>query len=90
MKKILLDGNLMKSKKDLFRLIKDKLNIDSFYGDNLDALWDVLSVYEEDLLIEMINTSSLLFYLGGYGNALISAFNDLSDENKHIKFNLKS
>lgn len=90
MKKILLDGNLMKSKKDLFKLIKDKLNIDSFYGDNLDALWDVLSVYDKYLLIEMINTSTLLFYLGGYGNALIATFKDLSDENEHIKFKLKS
>lgn len=89
MKKIILDGNYMKTKEKTHRYLKEKLNICGYYGNNLDALWDVISVYSEPISIKFINENRLIEYLGDYGNDLISLFREAEDENPNISFRIK-
>ena len=86
MRKIILDGNYMNTKEYLRR----KLQICAYYGNNLDALWDALSVHSEALLIEFINKNKLIESLGDYGRDLIDLFKEIEDENSNVHFILKN
>lgn len=41
--KIIIDGGTIGTAKDFHRAFSSALGIESFYGENLHALWDVLS-----------------------------------------------
>lgn len=88
MKKIIIDGKLMQKKEDLHQSLKSQLSKYSYYGNNLDALWDVLSTYDKDLLIEVINTTDLYNNLNFYGLSLLTTLLQASFENKLIKLNI--
>lgn len=89
MRKIILDGNYMKTKEKTHIYLKEKLQICGYYGNNLDALWDALSVYSEPILIKVINKTRMIELLGDYGNNLINLFIEARDENPNISFILK-
>ena len=80
-----LNGKNMNSKKRAHDYIKFKLKSEEYHGENLDALWDVLSTYDQPIEISFINTDSLIEALGEYGESIISTFQEASEENKHIK-----
>jgi predicted hydrolase (HD superfamily) len=86
MKEITLDGSFMTSVEETHKYLKSKLNLPSYYGSNLDALWDVLSTISEPTKINLINSSQLSTNLGEYGNALLNVFQDASHENDKIIF----
>ncbi len=88
MKKIQLNGRYMKTKKDAHDYLKGKLKSCQYYGDNLDALWDVLSSYSEDIEIEFINKNMLLEQLGKYGRDIIEVFEEADNENSNIRLKL--
>lgn len=81
MLEIVLDGNKMKSRELAHRYIKQKLELPEYYGENLDALWDVLTTYDINTKIRLINTDGLLEHLGDYGESLITLFEDFKKEN---------
>ena len=89
MKKIILDGNYMKTRELAHQYLNRKLDLPSYYGNNLDALWDILSTYSEDLDIDFINEKRLVNFLGEYGKTLIEVFEDAKVENKYINFRIK-
>jgi len=86
--KIILNGEKMKTKDIAHKYIKDKLDLTEYYGENLDALWDILSTYNEEIEIELICKERLIEYLGEYGEAIIEVFQDVEEENLRIKFNM--
>jgi ribonuclease inhibitor len=86
MKEITLDGNNMTSIKEAHRYIKLKLNFPAYYGENLDALWDILSTTSETTNIILINSSKLCENLGEYSKLLLEVFQDVSNENDRINF----
>ena len=47
MKKITIDFSLCKHPLDLHKELKEKLNFPEWYGNNLDALWDMLTGFIE-------------------------------------------
>lgn len=47
MKNILIDGNEIKNAKDIHTLLATQLDFGRYYGNNLDALWDMLSTNVE-------------------------------------------
>lgn len=79
---IILDGLLINNKKELFVSLKKQINSDEFYGDNLDALWDVLTYLNEPLKIKIVNFRALQNNLGDYADNLKKLFIDLVDYNK--------
>jgi ribonuclease inhibitor len=40
---VVLEGKDLKSKLKVHQLLKDKLELPDYYGENLDALWDCLT-----------------------------------------------
>lgn len=81
---IVLDGNKITNKKDLFETLKKQVKSEEFYGNNLDALWDVLTVHKEPLTIKIINEELLNKHLEDYYNKLLELFNDLKDSNNTV------
>ena len=45
MKYVLLDGNKMTSKETVHAYLASMINFPNYYGNNLDALWDVFNHY---------------------------------------------
>ena len=47
MREIILDGTLLTEKETAHEYLKEILNLPSYYGKNLDALYDCLTDFEE-------------------------------------------
>lgn len=86
---ILLDGNVILSKEILFKTLKDQINSDDFYGNNLDALWEVLSYSIDHLVVTIKNKKELENNLGDYLNKLLNLLKELNDINVSVTFNIK-
>lgn len=90
MKIIVIDFSKCKYPKDLHDEIREKLDLPEWYGNNLDALWDMLTgfietpieitaIYKpENKAAENIKESVL---------KVIETFKEASEEDEEIKFN---
>lgn len=86
MNEIFLDGCSMTSKETAHTYIKERLKFPPYYGDNLDALWDMLSTYSNTISIYLVNEKALNENLGEYGRLLKGVFQDAAYENDKIHF----
>lgn len=86
--KVILDGSSMKNREMLHIYLKERLKTPEYYGENLDALWDILSTYSEPIEIELKNEENLIENLGSYGQSIIRVFKDAEEENKNINFKI--
>ncbi len=82
--KVKIDCKYIDSEKTFHRTIKRILDLDDYYGDNLDALWDLLTE-REYLDIRFTNSKYLEKNLGDYGNKIIDLFEDLSKESDNYR-----
>lgn len=89
MQEIILDGRKINDKKEAHAYLKEKLEMPEYYGNNLDALWDVLSTYDKPVRVELIHEDALVASLGTYGEALIETFQDAVEANSNIEFQTK-
>lgn len=88
MEKIILDGAKMTDKTAAHEHIAETMGFPQWYGNNLDALWDMLS--ERDKAeIELTCAAAMLNELGTYGCRLLSCFFDAAAENPRILFTVK-
>lgn len=85
---ILLNGKKMTDKVKAHEYLKRKLKLPDYYGENLDALWDILSTSSEPIEIKFINEDALTKKLGTYGGEIIQVFIDATEENKNIIFEI--
>lgn len=76
MRLVVLDGKLMKNNDDAHDYLQTELQIEEYYGNNLDALWDALITYDLPIKVKLINYNELIENLGDYGFAIISVFQD--------------
>lgn len=88
MEKIILDGAKMTDKTAAHEHIAEMMGFPQWYGNNLDALWDMLSERDE-AEIELTATAAMLSALGTYGCRLLSCFFDAAAENPRILFSVK-
>jgi hypothetical protein len=77
---ISLSANYMKTKGQAHKYFIEKFDLPSYYGKNLDALWDVLTERREKTHIVIQGVEKLLENLGDYGSAIIDLFEDLEHE----------
>ena len=47
MKKIEIDFENITTKEEFYEIFKSKIELPEYFGDNLDALWDVITAYLE-------------------------------------------
>ncbi len=84
MRKVILDGKQMINKKATHQHIKTKLKMPEYYGENLDALWDIMSTYDQAIEICFINTNNVIGKMGDYGKLILQIFQDIEKENDKI------
>lgn len=78
MRKICIDGALIHSREELFDSIRSEMPDLGLIGNNLDALYDVLSESSEPLEVELRQFGELKEHLGeDYVNRLMQMLNDL-------------
>ena len=87
MKKILLDFYVTKTREQVQDYMALMLEFPDYYGDNLDALYDMLTELSEDTCVGVFGTEDgperderLISYL----NRVIRVFQDAQEENPHL------
>ena len=83
MKSLVIDGQFMNSKKSLYRHLEHVFSLPCYFGNNLDALWDILNEEKEETEIIFINTNQAHEKLGSYGEKLIQLLEKLSLDNSN-------
>jgi ribonuclease inhibitor len=86
MDEIFLDCNKMTSKSEAHEYIKEMLDLPDHYGNNLDALWDILSTKSKMTSIFLLHEEKLYENLGEYGKKLIDTFEEAAQSNGSIQF----
>lgn len=85
MRRITLDGKMMRDREMTHEYLQETLNLPDYYGKNLDALWDLLSYESLPTTITIINVSAIFRYLGDYGYDLVEVFNEVNLEKGRVK-----
>lgn len=73
---IRLNFSGIKTRKELHRYLKEKLGFPDYYGENLDALYDLLTQIREKLAITIEGLSSCNERTQGYGNRVLRVMKD--------------
>ena len=84
MKIIILDGAMMTSKESVHKYIQKQFDFPDYYGENLDALWDLLTTTTEEICVKIKNKDTFLENMGEYGEAILDTFLDATIENKQL------
>jgi len=81
---VIIDGRKMTDKATLHTYLKEQCKFPEYYGNNLDALYDVLTERFEPLEIRVEHAEELKETLCGYGEAFIETLQDAAAENKNL------
>ena len=83
---IILDGSVMTSRERAYKHIARELRFPEYFGKNLDALYDLLTdlYVNEDTIVILMNCRTMKKSLGEYGDKLIEAFANASEEKGFI------
>ena len=82
---VVLDGRKMTDKATLHAYLKEQCGFPEYYGNNLDALYDVLTDREEPLEIQIAYAEELKELLCGYGEAFLETLQDAAANCGNIK-----
>ncbi len=85
---VVLDGRKMTDKQTLHACLKEQCRFPEYYGNNLDALYDVLTDREEPLEIHLEHADELKELLCGYGEAFIEALEDAAASGRNFTFEI--
>ena len=88
MRQVIIDGTKIQGKDTVHSYLKEQLNLQAYYGNNLDALWDALTTHDEPLEIEFIHHEQMMVQLGNDGKAVLQVFEEAAEENRKILFRL--
>lgn len=61
---VLIDGNKIKTKEDFYKKIRQDLSLPEYFGNNLDALFDVLTERNDSIVFEFFSFNLLEDNLG--------------------------
>ena len=81
---VIIDGRKMTDKQTLHAYLKEQCEFPEYYGNNLDALYDVLTERTEPLEIKVEYAEELKEILCGYGEAFIETLLDAAAENESV------
>ncbi len=88
MKITILNGKRMTYNKSTHAYLKRKLQFPDYYGNNLDALWDLLTSISNPIEIILLNIDDMYENLGEYGEEIVKTFEEAMDENANIVFRI--
>ena len=86
---IMLDGKVMTDRPSAHSHLARMLDLPTYYGRNLDALYDVLTDIGEDTQIILEAPAAVIENLGKYGEALLSTMQEAAEDNPHLIITLQ-
>ncbi|MCR5295645.1 MAG: barstar family protein [Lachnospiraceae bacterium] len=84
MREYIVDFTDVAGRDDLHARLRDTLPLPEWYGNNLDALYDVLTEESEMIRILFLHFEDAEAALGGYANAFRHMIMDVMAENPKI------
>ncbi len=80
MKKVVIDGNKINTEKELHQLLSKELDFGPYYGENLDALWDMLTTnIERPFSIYWVNLRESRKKLGSTCDQIVNLLKDVEE-----------
>ena len=86
---VVIDGRKIKDKQTLHTYLKEQCKFPEYYGNNLDALYDVLTDRPEPLEIKLEYAQELKEILCGYGEAFIETLEDAAASCNNFTLEIK-
>ena len=84
MKRVVIDASEFVTKTDMFNCLREALGAENFYGSNLDALHDKLTMVFEPTEITVKSFPEAIRHLGAYANIFWHVLDDCTEENKNL------
>ena len=81
---VTLNGKAMVDRPAAHSHLADQLDLPTYYGRNLDALYDVLTDIGEDTQIILEDPAAVIENLGKYGEALLATMQEAAEENPRL------
>lgn len=85
-----LNFTAMKTRKELHQYLKEKLGLPDYYGENLDALYDVLTEAKERRAIRVEGLDSCNASTEGYGDKIMRVLKDAEKVTEGLTVELQS
>lgn len=76
-----LNGRKMTTREETHDYIKEAFDFPEYYGNNLDALWDMLTTICEPTEVLLKNGKAICENLGEYGVSLINTLVEAAEKN---------
>ena len=86
---IMLDGKAMVDRPAAHSHLAQRLDLPTYYGRNLDALYDVLTEIGTDTELILEDPAAVVENLGKYGESLLSTMQEAAEENPHLIITLR-
>lgn len=88
MRYAIIDCAGLGGKRDLHERLRESLELPSWYGCNLDALYDCLTEPGEPLTLALWNPQALQTLENGYGQAFLAVLEDAARDSGRFRFEL--
>ena len=86
---VVLDGRVMVDRVSAHSHLAERLELPTYYGRNLDALYDVLTDIGEETEIILTAPAAVAEQMGKYGEALLATLQEAAEENPLLMITLR-
>ena len=86
---IILDGRAMTDRVAAHAHLAERLELPTYYGRNLDALYDCLTEIGTETEIVLNDPAAVAELLGKYGEALLATMQEAAEENPKLTVTLR-
>ena len=81
---VILEGKAMTDRMSAHSHLAERLALPTYYGRNLDALYDVLTEVGEETEIILTDPAAVVEQMGKYGEALLATMQEAAEENPRL------
>ena len=81
---VILEGKAMTDRVSALSHLAERLELPTYYGRNLDALYDVLTEIGEETEIILTDPAAVVEQMGKYGEALLATMQEAAEENPRL------
>ena len=81
---VILNGKAMVDRMSAHSHLAERLELPTFYGRNLDALYDVLTEIGEETEIVLADPAAVVEQMGKYGESLLATMQEAAEENPKL------
>lgn len=85
-----LDAREATSREALHTLLKHGLCFPAYYGENLDALFDLLREPRGPITLDIVHADALNAHLGDFAQRFLSTLADAHEENPDFSYSLRA